>query len=210
MDLFMTLVADRVAPDNVLRKVDALVDWGRVGRVLGPVRSKLRRSGYDVELMVRVLLLGQWHSLSDRALEHALRVRLDFMLLCDSSVLDTAPTTRRSAGFARRWSGGVSMPSLLAEVNRQLAGHGLKVERAPVAVVDATIVESAAAAPASGGDGGGPGRGRDPGDAGDGAAVGGSGCALAEEGQSMFLRLQGVHPDRRGRVCGAGAGAAGE
>ena len=88
MDLFMTLVADRVAADNVLRKVNALVDWGRVGRVLGPVRSKLGRAGYDVELMVRVLLLGQWHSLSDRALEHALRVRLDFMLFCGSSVLD--------------------------------------------------------------------------------------------------------------------------
>ena len=56
MDLFMTLVADRVAPDNVLRKVDALVDWGRVGRVLGPVGSKLGRAGYDVELLVRVLL----------------------------------------------------------------------------------------------------------------------------------------------------------
>ena len=111
MDLFMTLVADRVVADNVLRKVDALMDWGRVGRVLGPVRSKLGRAGYDVELMIRVLLLGQWHSLSDRALEHALRVRLDFMLFCGSSVLDTAPTTRRFAGSARRWSGGVSMRS---------------------------------------------------------------------------------------------------
>ena len=44
MDLFMTLVADRVAADNVLRKVEALVDWGRLGQVLGPVRSKLGRA----------------------------------------------------------------------------------------------------------------------------------------------------------------------
>ena len=39
MDLFMTLVADRVAADNVLRKVDALVDRGRLGRVTGRVRG---------------------------------------------------------------------------------------------------------------------------------------------------------------------------
>ena len=144
MDLFMTLVADRVAADNVLRKVDALVDWGRVGWVLGPVRSKLGRSGYDVELMVRVLLLGQWHSLSDRALEHALRVRLDFMLFCGSSVLDHCPDHTTICRFRQALVRRGLDARLLAEVNRQLAGHGLKVERAPVAVVDATIVESAA------------------------------------------------------------------
>ena len=144
MDLFMTLVADRVAADNVLRKVDALMDWGRVGWVLGPVRSRLGRSGYDVELMVRVLLLGQWHSLSDRALEHALRVRLDFMLFCGSSVLDHCPDHTTICRFRQALVRRGLDARLLAEVNRQLAGHGLKVERAPVAVVDATIVESAA------------------------------------------------------------------
>ena len=144
MDLFMTLVADRVAADNVLRKVDALVDWGRVGQVLGPVRSKLGRAGCDVELMVRVLLLGQWHSLSDRALEHALRVRLDFMLFCGSSVLDHCPDHTTICQFRQALVRRGLDAQLLTEVNRQLAGHGLKVERAPVAVVDATIVESAA------------------------------------------------------------------
>ena len=143
MDLFMTLVADRVAADNVLRKADALVDRGRVGRVLGPVRSKLGRSGYDVKLMIRVLLLGQWHSLSDRALEHALRVRLDFMLFCGCLVLDRSLDHTTICRFRQALVRRDLDAKLLAEVNRQLAGHGLKVERAPVAVVDATIVESA-------------------------------------------------------------------
>ena len=44
MDLFMTLVADRVAADNVLRKVDALVDWGRVGRVFNAFKRPLGTS----------------------------------------------------------------------------------------------------------------------------------------------------------------------
>lgn len=144
MDLFMTLVAERVEPDNVLRKVDALVDWGRVERVLGGVRSKLGRAGYDVELMTRVLLLGQWHSLSDRALEHALRVRLDFMLFCGSSVLDHCPDHTTICRFRQALVKRGLDAQLLGEVNRQLARHGLKVKQAPVAVVDATIVESAA------------------------------------------------------------------
>ena len=110
-----------------------------------------------------MLLLGQWHSLSDRALEHALRVRLDFMLFCGSSVLDHCPDHTTICRFRQALVRRGLDAQLLTEVNRQLA-----------------------------------------------RLSGGSGCALAEEGQPVFLRLQGVHPDRQGRVCGAGAGAAGE
>ena len=69
MDFFMQVISDRVEADNVLRKVSSLIDWKRVGWKVGKVRSKLGRAGYDVDLMVRVMLLGQWHSLSDRELE---------------------------------------------------------------------------------------------------------------------------------------------
>ena len=44
-----------------------------------------------MELMVRLPLPAQRHSLSDRAREHALQVRLDFMLFCGSSTLDHCP-----------------------------------------------------------------------------------------------------------------------
>ncbi|MBC6402377.1 MAG: transposase [Hyphomonadaceae bacterium] len=44
---------------------------------MGKVRSQLGRSGYDVDLMLRVLLPGQWHSLSDRKLEEAWRIRIN-------------------------------------------------------------------------------------------------------------------------------------
>ena len=33
--------------------------------------------------LFKVVLLGQWHSLSDPELEHALIVRADFILFCD-------------------------------------------------------------------------------------------------------------------------------
>jgi len=88
MNDFFMQAADQVGRDNVLLKVNALVDWRAVGRKIGRVRSRLGRTGHDPYLMLRVLLLGQWHPLSDRELEHGLRVRLDFMLFCGLSVGD--------------------------------------------------------------------------------------------------------------------------
>ena len=37
---FMTVVAERVAPDSTLRKVGALIDWQRLAAVPVPVRSR--------------------------------------------------------------------------------------------------------------------------------------------------------------------------
>jgi IS5 family transposase len=144
MDFFMQVISDRVEADNVLRKVSSLIDWKRVGWKVGKVRSKLGRAGYDVDLMVRVMLLGQWHSLSDRELEHALRVRLDFMLFCGAAIIADSPDHTTICRFRGALVRLGLHEELLAEVNRQLKVHGLMMEAAPVAVVDATIVESAA------------------------------------------------------------------
>jgi len=40
-------------------------------------------SGYDALKMFKAILLGQWHSLSEPELEHALSVRADFLVFCD-------------------------------------------------------------------------------------------------------------------------------
>jgi len=37
------------------------------------VRSHLERAGHDVDMMIRVILIGTWYSLSDRELERRLR-----------------------------------------------------------------------------------------------------------------------------------------
>ncbi|MBC6412709.1 MAG: transposase, partial [Hyphomonadaceae bacterium] len=143
MDFFTGLLSERVASDNVLRKVGALIDWRRVGLKVGKVRSQLGRSGYDVDLMLRVLLLGQWHSLSDRKLEEALRVRLDFMLFCGASLFEHVPDHTTICRFRCALVRLGLFDAVLNEVNRQLSAHGLKVEHAAVAVVDATVIESA-------------------------------------------------------------------
>ena len=41
-------------------------------------RSKFGPTGYDLELMLRALLLGQFHNFSDPKLEQSFKFRLDF------------------------------------------------------------------------------------------------------------------------------------
>ncbi|MBC6403814.1 MAG: transposase [Hyphomonadaceae bacterium] len=93
------LLLERIASDNVLRKIGALIDWRRVGWKVGKVRSQLGRSGYDVDLTLRVLLPGQWHSLSDRKLKEALRVRLDLMSFCGASLFENVPDPQDAPPF---------------------------------------------------------------------------------------------------------------
>ena len=83
MDIFIYESARRIGDQNVLRKVDALLDWSLVLPLLksGLNRSGLGPQGYDEIVLFKCLLIGQWHGLSDPKLEESLRVRFDFMLL---------------------------------------------------------------------------------------------------------------------------------
>ena len=121
------------------------IDWRRIGWKVGKVRSQLGRSGYDADLMLRVLLPGQWHSLPDWKLEEALRVRLDFMLFCGASLFENVPDHRTLCGFRCALLRLGLFEAVPGEVNRHLCAHGLKVEHAAmaVAVVVAAVIESA-------------------------------------------------------------------
>ena len=73
MDVFNFGGARRIADRNVLRKVDALIDWSWVFPLL---KSGLNRSGlgpprYDENVLFKCLLIGQWHGLSDPKLEES-------------------------------------------------------------------------------------------------------------------------------------------
>ena len=71
-----------------LLKLDDLLDWQLIGDKLRRARTRSRsdrrgNSGYDPLKTFKAVLLGQWHSLSDPELEHALAVRADFLVFCD-------------------------------------------------------------------------------------------------------------------------------
>ena len=65
MDVFSYKSAGRIADQNVLRKVDTLLDRSLVFPLLksGLNRWGLGPHGYDEIVLLKCLLIGQWHGL---------------------------------------------------------------------------------------------------------------------------------------------------
>jgi IS5 family transposase len=134
---------ERRLENNPLLKLNDLIEWEKLGKILGNMgRSGYGPQGYPPLSLFKALILQAWHSLSDPALEEALRVRLDFMTFTgfESEVPDET-TFCRFRGLLNEkglWQ------SLLDEVNHQLQSQNLQVKPAQAAIVDATLISSAA------------------------------------------------------------------
>ena len=146
MDLFSQDVSARIGQDNVLSKVNALMDWGQFLPILGRglSRSGAGPQGYDPLVLFKCLLIGQWHGLSDPKLEQALKVRLDFMMFCGLDLNASVPDETTHCRFRNALVKGKVYDDLLAEVCHQLEAYGLKLKQAEAAIIDATLIESAA------------------------------------------------------------------
>ena len=78
----------RIGDQNVLRKVDALMDWSLVLALLKAVQTDqiwflrviLGPKGYDQIILFKCLLISQWHGVLGSKLEEILRVRFDALL----------------------------------------------------------------------------------------------------------------------------------
>jgi len=139
----------RVKRDSALMKAHALIDWDALRpQLVGLYQREASRGGgqepLDPLIMFKAILLGQWHSLSDPKLEEALCVRIDFMYFCGLSLSDDVPDETTLCRFRNRLITAGKLAGLLAGVNGQLQGHGLMVKCAHGAVIDATLVQSAA------------------------------------------------------------------
>ena len=146
MDLFLREAVDRIGADDALVKIDALMDWGSFSPILkrGLGRSGIGPQGYDPLVLFKCLLIGQWHGLSDPKLERALKVRLDFMIFCRLDLHASVPDETTHCRFRNALVKGGVYDDLLAEVCRQIEAHGLKLKAAEAAIIDATLIESAA------------------------------------------------------------------
>ena len=141
----------RIKRQTALSKMHQLIDWealrplceGIYKRDQTPV-CKGGQTPFDAVMMFKALLLGQWHSLSDPKLEEALNVRLDFIEFCGLSLNDPIPDESTLCRYRNRLIEARRMDALLAQVNAQLQRHGLMVKNAPAAVIDATLIASAA------------------------------------------------------------------
>jgi IS5 family transposase len=146
MDLFYHEAGRRLDEDDVLLKVDRLVDWLLVLPILhhGLGRSTVGPSGYDPLVLFKCMLVGQWHGLSDPKLERALKVRLDFMVFCGLDLHASVPDETTHCRFRNALVKAGVYDDLLAEVCRQIEEHGLKLKQAEAAIIDATLIECAA------------------------------------------------------------------
>lgn len=130
-----------------LLKLNDLIDFTAVGVLLRERRQAQRldargKQPYDPLKMFKAILQGQWHSLSDEALEHALIVRADFIVFCQFDDMEVPDFT--TLNRFRHWLIDEDLlEPLLALINEQLETQGLKVANAQFAVVDASIIESA-------------------------------------------------------------------
>ena len=146
MDLFLREATERIGADDALARIDALLDWPSFLPILkrGLGRSGVGPHGYDPLVLFRCLLIGQWHGLSDPKPERALKVRLDFMIFCGLDLHAPVPDETTHCRFRNALVRGGVYDDLLAEVCRQIEDYGLKLKAADAAIIDATLVESAA------------------------------------------------------------------
>ena len=116
----------RLSKDNLLVKLNKLLDWKRIEkRLKGLYKLEIQDKGgerpYDPLKMFKATLLGQWYSLSDPALEESLRVRLDFMLFTGFELLDgDVPDETTICRFRNRLIDKRLDKKLFREINSQL------------------------------------------------------------------------------------------
>jgi IS5 family transposase len=107
--------------------------------------------------MFKILLLQQWHTLSDPSAEEAVRDRLSFRRFCGLPLEIETPDHASIWRFRQTIDKLGLSAALLAETNRQLDALGLIVKRGTL--VDATLIAAAVKRPPYGGGGINP---RDP------------------------------------------------
>lgn len=149
MNFFTLGARERVKKDHYLINLDKLIQWAPITNLLrglhvNEVNSRGGPKAYNNLSMFKALLLGQWHSLSDPALEDALRLRLDFMLFTGFEMSDETPDETTLCRFRNILTEKGLYNLIFMELNRQLEELGIKVKKAEAALVDATIILSAA------------------------------------------------------------------
>lgn len=145
---FMT-TAIQMTRQTQTMKLHELLDWAAISSKLkGLYRREISEAGgpepYAPLSMFKAMLLGQWPGLSDTELEHSLRVRMDFVAFTGLEPEDGLPDATTLCRFRNRLVQAKLDQVLLRQINGQLERQGLKVSGSRGAIIDATLIESAA------------------------------------------------------------------
>ena len=148
LSLAESIIARR-KPKHWLQEVYELVDWERLAAPLAELyAAREGRPSYPPIVMLRALLLQQWHRLSDPELEAALEDRISFRqfagLALDQQVPDHSTISRFRAQLAAR---GLDQ-ALFDEISAQLERQQLVIKRGTL--IDASLVRAAIKEPGTG------------------------------------------------------------
>jgi transposase, IS5 family len=129
-----------------LERLDAAIDWAALETIVeGIYGSREGGLAYPLLTYVKLLLLQQWHGLSDEGLEAAVDDRLSFRRFAGIPLSESVPDHSSIWRFREELARRDLAARLLAEVNRQLDAKGLILRRGTL--IDATILEAAARPP---------------------------------------------------------------
>lgn len=145
-------LSQMIEPDNLLVKIESIVDWEPISSILDKKLGKRRgvliagMVPYEYLSMFKALLIQQWHTLSDPKMEEALKTRIDFMWFTGFGLASkefVVPDETTICRFRNKLGKARILEKLLKQVNSQLERHHLKVKITKGAVLDATLIEAA-------------------------------------------------------------------
>lgn len=124
-----------------------LRNWSVLTALVLPMRSRQGRTGFDVGILLRAMILGVIvNSCSSLDLERTLTIRFDFILCCD------LPSTDRKTDHSTLYLFRCALTnfelhvSIFEEINSLLSKLQLMIgdNEEDLSIIDATLVEAAA------------------------------------------------------------------
>ncbi|MCX5815170.1 MAG: IS5 family transposase [Proteobacteria bacterium] len=138
------IIESRGYHNTFLEKVDRLIDWESIEKVLKKKYKKTasadRRPAYPALPMFKLLLLQRWNGLSDPQAEAMLRDRISFILFTGFSLTSPLPDHSTICRFRNNLLELNLYEKLFDDINTQIESRGLIVKKGMI--VDATIIES--------------------------------------------------------------------
>jgi transposase, IS5 family len=141
------LMPAKAGANASLERLKGLVEWDRFEKLIRHLRDEASpgRPGYPVLVLLRALLLQSLYGLSDRELEEALNDRLSFKRFVGLGLEADCPDHTVLHRFRNRLIAEGLLEQLFAELDLQLEKAGLILKRGTM--LDATLIEAAAARP---------------------------------------------------------------
>jgi IS5 family transposase len=144
-------LADEMLGEPVKGKLDRiheLVDWERLGVIVKNIHDAAEgRPAFPPLVLVKALLLAQWYSLSDPALQEALQDRISFRRFVGLTFEDPTPDEVTLWRFRQELGKHKRHERLMEALERQLKEKRLILKTGTL--LDATIVQAQAATPVS-------------------------------------------------------------